>query len=196
MKNNQLDKSDQIVPFFSQLTELSSLYLQNNPGVRSISMYRKKLTAALPNLHQLDDRPVSDLEHTLAEAFVRGGIEEERRVRKQLADEKVAKQKAERAANAERAELAKKYRKIEMERMLADLRVKRDDLVQKRLELTREVSELSTTHPDYNKKKIHIRMLDQELGAEYYQLLKDRPEAEKPSVPDLYGQEKIDADHR
>ena len=47
-----------------------------------------------------------------------------------MADEKVAKQKAERAANAERAELAKKYRKIEMERMLADLRVKRDDLVQ------------------------------------------------------------------
>jgi hypothetical protein len=28
-------------------------------------------------------------------------------------------------------------------------------------------------------------MLDQELGAEYYQILKDRPEPEKPSVPDL-----------
>jgi hypothetical protein len=114
-------------------------------------MYRKKLTAALPNLNQLDDRPVTDLEHTYAEAFVLGGLDEERRVKKQYNDERVARQRAERAACSERAELAKKYRKIEMERMLANLRVQRDDLVQKRLELTREVQSMSKNHPDYNK---------------------------------------------
>ena len=52
--------------------------------------------------------------------------------------------------------------------MLADLRVKRDDLVEKRFDLTKEVSGMSKEHPDYKKKKEHIRYLDQELGAEYY----------------------------
>lgn len=196
MKNNQLDNKDTIVPFFSQLQTLHSLYLQNNPAIRNVSMYRKQLVAALENLNQLDDRQVSELEHVYAKAYLRGGLEEERRVKKEIADEKMEKEKAERAENFERTQIAKKNRKIEMERMLADLRVKRDDLVQKRLELTREVSKMSSTNPDFNKKKMHIRMLDQELGNEFYQILKDKPEPEKPSVPDLYGQQKIDEDHR
>lgn len=91
LKNNQLENKDEIVPFFSQLQTLHSLYLQNNPAIRNISMYRKQLVAALENLNQLDDRQVSELEHIYAKAYLRGGLEEERRVKKEIADEKLAK---------------------------------------------------------------------------------------------------------
>jgi hypothetical protein len=123
LKNNRLEDKDAIVPFFSQLKTLCSLYLQNNPCMRTISMYRKRMVALLPDLHQLDDRPVTELDHTFAVAFERGGLEEERKVKKELAEERMAKQRIEKAGNFERTEQAKKNRKIEMERMLGNLRV-------------------------------------------------------------------------
>ena len=38
----------------------------------------------MPNLYYLDERPIFDFERLLAEAFARGGKEEEERVRKQM----------------------------------------------------------------------------------------------------------------
>ena len=53
-----------------------------------ISMYRKRMVVALPNLGYLDDRPISEVERLMYEGWVRGGKEEEERVRKEYTDEK------------------------------------------------------------------------------------------------------------
>jgi hypothetical protein len=68
LKNNQLEKNDQIVPFFAKIPTLHALYLKGNPCTRFISRYRKAFMEALPCLNYLDDRPVSDHERVVADA--------------------------------------------------------------------------------------------------------------------------------
>ena len=51
-------------------------------------MYRKSLTVALPNLFYLDERPVFEGERLTADAFKRGGKEEEERARAEYAANK------------------------------------------------------------------------------------------------------------
>lgn len=50
----------------------------NNPFVKKMSGYRKTVIAKIPTLTYLDDRPVFDDDRRRAEAWFRGGIEEER----------------------------------------------------------------------------------------------------------------------
>jgi hypothetical protein len=51
--------------------------LKGNPCVRFISQYRKSLARGLPKLFYLDDRPVNEIERIMADAWNRGGLEEE-----------------------------------------------------------------------------------------------------------------------
>lgn len=51
-----------------------------------VSGYRKILTVNMPNLYYLDERPIFDYERLLADAFKRGGKEEEERVRIEYAE--------------------------------------------------------------------------------------------------------------
>ena len=44
----------------------------------------------LTQLNYLDDRPVFSHERTLADAFVRGGIEEEKKVKEKMAADRAA----------------------------------------------------------------------------------------------------------
>jgi len=85
-RNNQIEASNDLVPFFAKLTGLHCLYLKGNPAVRAVSQYRKILTISMPNLYYLDERPIFDFERLLADAFSRGGKEEEERVRKEYAE--------------------------------------------------------------------------------------------------------------
>lgn len=147
---------------------LAILYLQNNPAIRQISQYRKSLVAELACLSQLDDRPVTELDHTLAAAFMRGGREEETRVKTELADARNSKAKADRAAFAARAEQAKANRKLEMRKMLDNLKVQKEGLVSRRVELTEEIAKMPKSHPDYFKTRDKIRHCDEELSAEWY----------------------------
>lgn len=57
------------------------MYLKGNPCVRKISLYRKRLTAGMKNLHYLDDRPVFDIERIAANAWAEGGAEAEKEAR-------------------------------------------------------------------------------------------------------------------
>lgn len=111
LKNNQIDDADNIVPFFSQLKNLSALYLKGNPGLRHISQYRKNLTANLDNLVQLDEIPISDVQRLMAQAWLRGGKDEEIRVRDEMAAEREAKRRFNREENQKLAEEGRKKRK-------------------------------------------------------------------------------------
>jgi dynein assembly factor 1 len=90
-----LDISDNFIEdptFFTEvlvkMPKLAVLYLQGNGITKKIKNYRKSLIAAIPTLKYLDDRPVFDEDRRYAEAFARGGIEEERKERDVLKKEK------------------------------------------------------------------------------------------------------------
>lgn len=67
--------------FKDNFPRVKCLYLKGNPAIRKVRDYRKQMTRNLPVLTYLDDRPITELERLLADAFVRGGREEEIRVR-------------------------------------------------------------------------------------------------------------------
>ena len=57
------------------------MYLTGNEIIKKIEDYRRVLIAKLPCLKYLDDRPVFKDDRRYAEAFIRGGLEEEKRER-------------------------------------------------------------------------------------------------------------------
>ena len=63
------------------MPNLKVLYMQGNGCVNKIKNYRKTMIDKLPQLKYLDDRPVFADDRRNAEAFARGGLEEERKER-------------------------------------------------------------------------------------------------------------------
>ena len=57
------------------------MYLTGNEIIKKIEDYRRVLIAKLPCLKYLDDRPVFKDDRRYAEAFIRGGLEEEKKER-------------------------------------------------------------------------------------------------------------------
>jgi len=70
------------------MPNLSVLYLLNNTVTSKIKNYRKAVTAELPHLKFLDDRPIFVECRRHAEAWARGGYEEERVERKLIKTER------------------------------------------------------------------------------------------------------------
>ena len=56
------------------------MYFKGNGFVRKVKHYRKRFMRTFPKLAYLDERPIQEYERTLADAFRRGGEEEEERV--------------------------------------------------------------------------------------------------------------------
>ena len=81
LTGNQISDHQNVIPFFSKIELLNSIKLKNNPAVRKISMYKKNMIANCKVLTFLDDRPVMACERVVADAFARGGKEEEERVK-------------------------------------------------------------------------------------------------------------------
>jgi len=67
-----------------KMRDLTVLYMQGNPVCRKIDYYRKKIISDIPNLRYLDDRPVFEEDRRRAEAWRRGGMEEERAEMKRI----------------------------------------------------------------------------------------------------------------
>jgi hypothetical protein len=85
LANNQID-DPAVVEVFERMPHLAVLILKGNPVVRSIPNYRKTMIVRLQRLTYLDDRPVSDKERRLAEAWLQGGLEAEKQARKEWDD--------------------------------------------------------------------------------------------------------------
>ncbi|KAI5641079.1 leucine-rich repeat domain-containing protein [Phthorimaea operculella] len=66
-----------IVDILENMAILKVLVLTGNPVVRSIPAYRKTLTLRLKELLNLDNRPVFPRDRACAEAWQRGGVQEE-----------------------------------------------------------------------------------------------------------------------
>merc|ERR1719443_1791584 len=62
--------------------------MKGNEAAKKIPNYRKSTTQFCKDLRYLDDRPVFPDDRRAAEAFNRGGLEEERAERKKIREEK------------------------------------------------------------------------------------------------------------
>ena len=69
------------------LPGLTLLRLEGNPVVHKIPHYRKMTISRMPHLNYLDDSPVFAKDRRLAEAFARGGLEEEKAERERFKQE-------------------------------------------------------------------------------------------------------------
>uniref|UniRef100_A0A1I8P4S2 Dynein axonemal assembly factor 1 homolog n=1 Tax=Stomoxys calcitrans TaxID=35570 RepID=A0A1I8P4S2_STOCA len=78
LSNNRIDDI-LVVKVFARMPELKVLVLQGNPVVSKIPQYRKTLILECKKLTYLDSRPVFPKDRACAEAWKRGGYEEERK---------------------------------------------------------------------------------------------------------------------
>lgn len=112
----------------------------NNPCIKKIKGYRKTVIASIPSLSYLDDRPVFEDDRRRAEAWVRGGIEEERVELKKIKKEKddkhwanheafrimVNKAKEEKKSSEIAAKEAREYKKNSMKEMMAAAKIAKE----------------------------------------------------------------------
>ncbi|TMW53918.1 hypothetical protein DOY81_000975 [Sarcophaga bullata] len=78
LSNNRIDDI-LVVKIFAKMPELKVLVLQGNPVVSKIPQYRKTLILECKKLTYLDSRPVFPKDRACAEAWKRGGYQEERK---------------------------------------------------------------------------------------------------------------------
>lgn len=91
LQNNQIDDENCIDEIFMKMPNLKVLYMMNNPVCKKIRNYRKTIISKIPTLLYLDDRPVFKEDRRHAEAFQRGGIDEERAERARIKQEEQEK---------------------------------------------------------------------------------------------------------
>ncbi|KAL0487888.1 dynein assembly factor DNAAF1 [Acrasis kona] len=89
---NEID-DDTVIALLMKLPKLGVLHLRGNPVVEKIPHYRKTLLVNLPQLHYLDESPVTEDERRAANAWVRGGPKLEQEERRRIQEEKLKKHK-------------------------------------------------------------------------------------------------------
>lgn len=87
LQDNKIWDCDVVPEVLMQMRDLRVLYLKGNPCSKKIPNYRKGITAVCGNLRYLDDRPVFPEDRRAADAFNRGGLEEERAERRRIKQE-------------------------------------------------------------------------------------------------------------
>jgi dynein assembly factor 1 len=75
-----------------KLPNIAVVYMQNNEFTKKISHYRKSIISRLPQIKYIDDKPVFEDEKRFAEAWARGGLDEERKDRALYKKEKEEEQ--------------------------------------------------------------------------------------------------------
>lgn len=87
LQDNVIEDPDVVPEVLMRMPNLRVLYLKGNPCCKKIVNYRKSTTVYCEELRYLDDRPVFAEDRRAAEAFNRGGLEEERAERKRIREE-------------------------------------------------------------------------------------------------------------
>ena len=125
MRDNHIADKDELVPFFAEMKFILALYLKGNPAMRLISNYRRQLTGCIPTLYYLDERPILEFERLMVDANIRGGKEEEERVRAEWAEKTNARTKQNTQFGVKLSEEAKIKRKATFKKMMADIQGER-----------------------------------------------------------------------
>ena len=84
---------ESLLALLATLPQLRVLYLAGNPLLSSLTQYRRRTLAALPQLTYLDERPVFEEEKRMVAAWHRGGVEEEREEKSRLRREEREKER-------------------------------------------------------------------------------------------------------
>ena len=88
LTNNRLERPEGLLELLGELPHMASIYLKGNLAIRNIANYRKIVTVTIPTLKYLDDRPVFDVDRLAAEAWHRGGRDEELATRRRYQAER------------------------------------------------------------------------------------------------------------
>lgn len=164
LKNNQIDDRDKVLPFFKQMPQIHALYLKGNPCVRFMSKYRKTLTETLPQLNYLDERPIFDHERMVADAFVRGGDEEVKRVKEEAIEKKLDEKKRMMDDHKTKMVEGRKKRKLQLKNMLEELKDEKSEMIEKRENLKAEMKSIPENMAgDRNRVKAKIMKIDADL---------------------------------
>lgn len=110
---NKLSDGCAVRQVVSKSKKLASLMLHGNDFVRSVKNYRKTIIVENGNLKYLDEHPVFDDERRCAIAFIKGGLDGERKERAVIRQEEADRQASQKLFFKGIVENAKKKREIE-----------------------------------------------------------------------------------
>ncbi len=88
LSKNKIHDPEILPLVLSKMPNLRVLKLEGNPVIKKIPHYRKTMIAECTALTYLDSMPVFDDERRLVTAWKSGGVEEERREREKMRNEK------------------------------------------------------------------------------------------------------------
>jgi dynein assembly factor 1 len=91
ISDNYIDDEAILPEVWMKMPKILVIYMQGNGCTKKIKNYRKTVISSIPDLRYLDDRPVFEDDRAFAEAWARGGIEEERKERERIRKDKEEK---------------------------------------------------------------------------------------------------------
>ena len=91
LSDNYIDDEAVLPEVWMKMPKILVIYMQGNSCTKKIKNYRKTVISSIPDLRYLDDRPVFEDDRAFAEAWARGGIEEERKERERIRKDKEEK---------------------------------------------------------------------------------------------------------
>lgn len=91
ISDNYIDDEAILPEVWMKMPKILVIYMQGNSCTKKIKNYRKTVVSSIPELRYLDDRPVFEDDRAFAEAWARGGIEEERKERERIRKDKEEK---------------------------------------------------------------------------------------------------------
>lgn len=128
----------------------------------------------MPKLCYLDERPVFEIERICADAFVRGGADEEKRVTAEYAEKKRKRIAFEIERDVGYTEEGKKKRKEAFGKMIGDLKQKQPELVEEHEKRKKTWEDL----PDGDTSKayhlLQMRKVEDEMKYNWYKELQEK----------------------
>ncbi|KAM3146592.1 hypothetical protein pb186bvf_001122 [Paramecium bursaria] len=126
LSQNHIEFDERILFEILSKIQLNCLYLKGNEIIRGFPYYRRQFTISIVNLQFLDDKPVTQADRRIAEAWAKGGNEAEKQERIKVEQEKRESQHKQFLSSqkiVEDGELKKKeFFEINQERLCKDIR--------------------------------------------------------------------------